>query len=306
MIDVRNVVKNYGSAPALAGVSFNIGSGQVVGLLGPNGAGKSTIMNIMTGFLPPSSGQVLIDGIDIWEQPIPAKRRIGYLPENPPLYNDMRVEEYLGFCADLRQLENKSERIEFVVDRLGLSEVAHKRNSHLSKGFRQRVGIAQAIIHNPDLLILDEPTIGLDPMQMIEIRDLITELKTDHTILLSTHILSEVERTCDSVIIIHKGDIIAKEGIGKLSQWKGKKRVHFTIKQAPTESQMNQLNTKYGQKVKVDGLKVSFDVASEDENTQLSQSMIEIFGGISSMQVDEHSLEDIFVEMTSGEQHERH
>ncbi|MBC86767.1 MAG: MFS transporter [Bdellovibrionaceae bacterium] len=304
MIEVKNVYKNYGPVEALKGVSFDLGKGHVIGLLGPNGAGKSTIMKIMTGFLPPTQGQVKIADIDIWENPVPAKQKIGYLPENPPLYESMRVYDYLKFCADLRLDHSSAERISFVVDRLGLAEVVHKRILHLSKGFKQRVGIAQAMVHNPDVLILDEPTIGLDPVQMIEIRDLILELKKDHTIFISTHILTEVEKTCDQVIIINKGQIIARESIGHLSKWKNNKRVYFTVSTKPSQDQFDLLFRKFGERVKVNGNEVSFEVKDDLENSKLSQSMIEIFGGISSMRVDDSSLEEIFVQMTSEQANE--
>ena len=212
MINVSGLSKRYGTHLAVKDVSFNIEKGEVIGFLGPNGAGKSTIMNILTGYLSMTQGKVEIDGFDIVEFPEQAKRRIGYLPEIPPLYTDMKVREYLNFIYDLKKVKfPKKPHIDEVLRLVGIDNVANRLIKNLSKGYRQRVGFAQALIGNPDVLILDEPTVGLDPKQIIEIRNLIGRLGKNHTIILSSHILSEIQAVCKRVIIINRGEIIADD-----------------------------------------------------------------------------------------------
>ena len=207
-IEIKNLKKSYGSHLAVNDLSFTINAGEVVGFLGPNGAGKSTTMKILCGFLSPSSGQALIEGIDVLSEPIKAQKQIGYLPENAPIYSDMRIKDYLTYIAKIRQLgRNERERaIQKVAEQCGIKPRLHQRISELSKGFRQRVGLAQALIHDPPILILDEPTTGLDPNQIVEIRNLISQIGKKKTILLSTHILGEVQATCNRVIILHFGE----------------------------------------------------------------------------------------------------
>lgn len=219
MIEVSSLSKLYGNHLAVSDVNFSIQKGEVVGFLGPNGAGKSTIMNIMTGYLSLTAGSVSIDGFDIIEQPEEAKKRIGYLPEIPPLYTDMTVREYLYFMYDLKKVKfPKKPHIEEIVKLVKIDNVIDRLIKNLSKGYRQRVGIAQALIGNPDLLILDEPTVGLDPKQIIEIRNLIARLGKNHTIILSSHILSEIQEVCERIIIINKGKIIADDTPDNLSK----------------------------------------------------------------------------------------
>ena len=210
MIEIKNIVKKYGSLYAVRDISFTIGTGEIVGFLGPNGAGKSTTMNILTGYLSATSGSAKIDGIDILENPIAAKRRIGFLPEQPPLYLDMTVKEYLNFVYDLKHctLDRKKHLAE-ICEVVKIGNVYNRIIGHLSKGYRQRVGIAQALVGNPPVLIFDEPTVGLDPQQIIEIRNLISTLGQKHTVILSTHILSEVQAVCDRIIVINKGELVA-------------------------------------------------------------------------------------------------
>ena len=207
MIHIENLTKNYGATPAVRGISFDVGKGQVVGFLGPNGAGKSTTMRVLTGFLEASSGVVMVKGIDVSKNPVEAKKHIGYLPENNPLYEEMMVEEYLTYVAHMRGIpkDKTSKAIAAAVLRCGLGDKRGKDIGELSKGYRQRVGLAQAILHEPDILVLDEPTTGLDPNQVIEIRNLIKELGTEKTILKSTHILPEVQHTCSRALIISDG-----------------------------------------------------------------------------------------------------
>lgn len=219
MISVKNLTKYYGDFQALKGISFEIKSGEIVGILGPNGAGKSTTLRILTCYLNPTDGDAIIDGKSILDDEINVKKTIGYLPESAPLYNDMCVFDYLVYMADIQDLDKSklNERLDYVVDVCSLKEVISKPIGELSKGYKQRVGLAGSIIHDPKILILDEPTNGLDPNQIVEIRELIKELGKEKTVLVSTHILSEVEATCSRAIIINKGDIIADDTPRNLS-----------------------------------------------------------------------------------------
>jgi ABC-2 type transport system ATP-binding protein len=218
MITVSDLTKRYARHTAVDNISFNVEKGQIVGFLGPNGAGKTTTMRILTCFLPPTSGTAHVAGFDVLEQPLEVKKRIGYLPENPPLYPEMSTTEYLSFVGSLKGLSGAElrQRIDYVAERCAIADVKDKLLGKLSKGYRQRVGLAQAIIHNPDVLILDEPTAGLDPKQINETRDLIKSLAGDHTIVLSTHILPEVEQICQQVIIINKGKVVATDSVNNL------------------------------------------------------------------------------------------
>lgn len=219
MIEVKNLSKKYGSFLAVDDVSFSIEKGEIVGFLGPNGAGKSTIMNIITGYLSFTKGSVTVDGIDIIDNPEAAKRRIGYLPEIPPLYMDMKVKEYLYFIYDLKKVKfPKAAHISEIMKLVKIDNVENRLIKNLSKGYRQRVGFAGALVGNPDVLILDEPTVGLDPKQIIEIRELISKLGRNHTIILSSHILSEIQAVCKRVIIINKGQMIADDTPENLAQ----------------------------------------------------------------------------------------
>lgn len=219
MVNVQNLTKRYGNLVAIESLSFRLERGDVLGFLGPNGAGKTTTMRIITGYMPPTKGSVHIEGVDIFDDPMQAKKLIGYLPENPPLYNDMTVAEYLDFVADIKQVKKKDKKskIFYVLEKCGLSEVRKRLIGHLSKGYRQRVGIAQALVNNPPVLVLDEPTIGLDPVQIIEIRDLIKSLSGDRTVILSTHILPEVTMICSRVVIINEGKIVLEESLENLT-----------------------------------------------------------------------------------------
>ncbi|MDO4608064.1 MAG: ATP-binding cassette domain-containing protein [Clostridia bacterium] len=219
MIEVSHLSKRYGTYLAVKNVNFSIAKGEIVGFLGPNGAGKSTIMNILTGYLSLTQGKVTIDGFDIAENPEKAKRRIGYLPELPPLYVDMKVREYLNFVYDLKKVKfPKGPHIDEIMRLVRIDHVQNRLIKNLSKGYRQRVGFAQALIGNPDVLVLDEPTVGLDPQQIIEIRNLISKLGKNHTIILSSHILSEIQAVCDRIIIINHGEIIADDLQDNLSE----------------------------------------------------------------------------------------
>jgi ABC-2 type transport system ATP-binding protein len=220
MIEVANLSKRYGELRAIEGVSFTAGSGQILGFLGPNGAGKTTTMRIITGFMPATSGTVRVEGFDVFDQSNEVRRRIGYLPENPPLYNDMAVAPYLRFVARLKGLGRREvgEALERVLATCGLDSVRDRLLGHLSKGYRQRVGLAQALIHDPPVLVLDEPTIGLDPRQIRDIRALIRTLGGKRTVVLSTHILSEVTEVCDKVVIINDGRVALEDALTNLTR----------------------------------------------------------------------------------------
>src|SRR6476660_159371 len=211
VIEVQNLTKRYGRFTAVEDVSFRVERGEILGFLGPNGAGKSTTMRILTGYMPSTAGKAIVAGFDVFEQPVEAKRRTGYLPETPPLYPDMTVQDYLTFVSKIKgvQAGERKQRIKYVMERVRVDDMANRLCARLSKGYKQRVGLAQALIQNPDVLILDEPTAGLDPKQIIETRQLIKELAGDHTIILSTHILPEVSQTCQRVVIINKGRVVA-------------------------------------------------------------------------------------------------
>lgn len=213
MIEVKNLVKRYGNHAAVNDLSFTVETGKVVGFLGPNGAGKSTTMNMITGYIAPTEGEVLIDGIDIMDEPELAKKNIGYLPEIPPLYPDLKVREYLSFVAELKKVSKKDRNIEVhkIMSKTKTLDVSERLIKHLSKGYKQRVGLAGAMMGNPDILILDEPTVGLDPSQIIEMRELIRELSKNHTVLLSSHIMQEISAVCDEIIIINEGKMITKD-----------------------------------------------------------------------------------------------
>lgn len=218
MIKVTDLTKRYARTVAVNQISFEVAKGQIVGFLGPNGAGKTTTMRMLTCFLPPSAGTATVAGFDVLEQPLEVKKRIGYLPETPPIYPEMETVEYLRFVGKLKGLSGTAlqKRVDYVSERCAIADVKTKLLGKLSKGYRQRVGLAQAIIHNPDVLILDEPTAGLDPKQINETRDLIKDLAGEHTIILSTHILPEVEQTCEQVIIINKGKLVATDSVKNL------------------------------------------------------------------------------------------
>lgn len=220
MIEVKNLTKRYGQHLAVDSINFTVENGEILGFLGPNGAGKSTVMNILTGYISATDGQALINGIDVLEQPEEAKKMIGYLPEFPPLYGDMTVTEYLNFVADIKNVTGSERKnsMEKIMDLVKIADVRGRLIKNLSKGYKQRVGLAQALIGNPEVLILDEPTVGLDPNQIIEIRKLISSLRKSHTIILSSHILPEVNAVCERIIIINKGKIVASDTPENLSK----------------------------------------------------------------------------------------
>jgi ABC-2 type transport system ATP-binding protein len=241
-IQVEHLSKLYKQQKAIDDLNFNINSGEIVGFLGPNGAGKTTTMKILTGYIPPSSGKAFVNGLDVEENAIEVRKLIGYLPEHNPLYTDMYVKEYLEFVASIYKLSNKKQRVDDMIELTGLTLERHKKIGQLSKGYRQRVGLAQAIIHNPKVLILDEPTSGLDPNQIAEIRNLITNIGKEKTVLLSTHIMQEVEAMCTRVMIINKGVIVANGQPSELKHMFGASQaVQFTFNKALSPTQINAL-----------------------------------------------------------------
>ena len=231
MIQVRNLVKEYGEYLAVKDITFAVAKGEILGFLGPNGAGKTSTMRMITGALPPTSGTVLLSGFDVIEQPLEVKKRIGYLPETPPLYMDLTVESYFKFVAKIKGVDKslQKENFQWSLEKCGLTDVKKRLIGNLSKGYKQRVGLAQAIINKPDVLVLDEPTVGLDPRQIREIRSMIQELSKEHTIILSTHILPEVSMICDRATIIHGGKIVKEGTISELTKEKSLEEVFVEL-----------------------------------------------------------------------------
>jgi ABC-2 type transport system ATP-binding protein len=303
MIEIRNLTKLYGDRKAIDNLSFTVKKGEVVGFLGPNGAGKTTTMKIITGFMAPTSGDVKIAGFDVFEEPLEVKRRIGYLPETPPVYGDMVVRDYLTFVAQIKGVEKA--RLKTLVDRAIektlLGEVAHRLIQNLSKGFRQRVGLAQAIVSDPEILILDEPTVGLDPRQVAEIRSLLNELRGSHTIILSTHILPEVQATCERVIIINKGQIVAEDTLSGLgTKLRGHSTIRIRVRRNASElaSSIRTMNGVVGVDVSGQNLNVHGQ-GSEEFIEALAEAAVAKRAGLLELSQPETGLEDIFIQLTS-------
>jgi len=304
MIKIEHLVKNYGSHCAVDDISFEVESGEIVGFLGPNGAGKSTTMNILTGYLSSTSGKASVDGIDILRDPIGAKKLIGYLPEQPPLYLDMTVEEYLIFNYRLKRCKlDRDAHLEEICETVKIKDVYHKVIRTLSKGYRQRVGIAQALIGKPKVIIFDEPTVGLDPKQIIEIRNLIRSLGKDHTVILSTHILQEVQAVCDRIVIINKGKIVANEKTESISNVVANNR-RFNIKIAGPQKEIlpalkNMQGVSYAEVLaERDGDAYTYMVESEfgvDIRKKLFYMLAERNWPMVGMEALGMSLEDIFI-----------
>lgn len=310
MIEVKNLVKSYGNHLAVDDLSFTVEKGQILGFLGPNGAGKSTTMNIITGYISATSGSVTIDGYDVFEDPIEAKKMIGYLPEIPPLYLDMSVIEYLEFIAELKSVK-KNERAKMILDIMKMTKVDDVSNrliKHLSKGYKQRVGLAGAIVGYPEVLILDEPTVGLDPKQIIEIRDLIKRLSKNHTIILSSHILSEVSAVCDKVMIINKGKLIVSDTPENLSSHlEGANKVHLLVKGTKDKvvKALKNINgiEKVDYKTATEADLINIDIQTKesfDIREQLFYAMVEAGCPIYGLERKVMSLEDIFLELTEN------
>jgi len=300
-INVKNITKIYGKQKALDNVSFEIKTGEIVGFLGPNGAGKTTMMKIITCFLPPNEGEASVCGFDIYEKELDIKKRIGYLPENNPLYTEMYVKEYLTFIAGIHKLgKNTKARVEKMIELTGLENEQHKKISALSKGYRQRVGLAQSLIHDPEVLILDEPTSGLDPNQVLEIRNLIKAISAKKTIMLSTHIMREVEALCDRVIIINFGKIVADKSIHELQNTVQNKSYSVLVEfdKAIDKKQFMQL-PHVKNAIKKEGNAWQIIVESEqDIRSEIFQVAVKNEAIVLSLNKEEHTLEEVFQLLT--------
>ena len=308
MIVVEQLAKNYGLTRALKGISFEVARGEVIGFLGPNGAGKSTTMKILTGYLLPSGGRASVDGLDVVDDSLAVRRRLGYLPESTPLYTEMLVHEYLRFAAEIRGVPARDVKaaVGRVVDTCGLAGVTGKSILELSKGFRQRVGLAQAMVHNPDVLVLDEPTSGLDPNQIVEVRSLITRLGEQHTVLLSTHYLQEVEVSCSRIMIVTEGDIVANDTRDNLVARMPAGALRARIK-GPAENVQSQLQELFtGKAIEVvsrDGEYGVFRVdAGSGTGTDPEEALAELVQkngwALSELSRERATLEDVFRELT--------
>lgn len=313
MIQITNLVKKYGNKTALQGIDLTVKEGEIMGLLGPNGAGKSTTMNIMTGYLSATSGEVKINGHDILTEPIETKKSIGYLPEIPPLYMDMKVKEYLNFVAQLKKLkkEERKKQVEQVMELVEVKEYENRLIKYLSKGYKQRVGLAQALLGKPKLLILDEPTVGLDPNQIIRMRKLIKDLAKDHTIILSSHILSEISAICDSVVIIDQGKVIARGTAEELEeQFTNKEVIWLTVKGEQEKVKNAAKECKCFVSYDVEELeeeqwRIRAEMKSEEDmRDQLFFYFAEKKIPVLNMEQETKSLEDVFLQLTGKESEE--
>lgn len=310
MIQVRDLTRYYGEKRAIHDVSFDVKKGEVLGLLGPNAAGKTTTMRILTCYMPPTSGSAKVADFDIWDQPMEIKKRTGYLPENPPLYGDLRVMEYLDFVGKIKGIPSskRNAAISGAVEKAALGDVRQQVIGSLSKGFKQRVGLAQALIGDPEVLILDEPTVGLDPRQIIEIRELIKNLGGDHTIILSTHILPEVEMTCGRVVIINEGSVVAEDTPENLTlRLKGSERT--TVEVEGREEDARSVFDTFGEILAVNKQKTSgnnrlkFIVeTSADIRGDLAKKIIQKGLGLYELHAEAYSLEEIFLHLTTKEE----
>jgi len=310
LITVENLTKRYAAKTAIEGVSFQVERGEVLGFLGPNGAGKTTTMRIVTGYMPATEGTVKVDGFDVFDQPLEVRRRIGYLPENPPLYTEMSVSGYLRFVAKIKGVANANldGEVARVMDKVNITDVKDRIIAKLSKGYKQRVGIAQALLNDPPVLVLDEPTIGLDPKQIQEVRELIKELAGKHTMVLSTHILPEVEQTCNRVIIIDKGKIVAVDTPQNLrAQVQGADRISLEV-EGPASEIVAKLRSVPGvaavKTLQQNDGRTRFQVESQlkqDVRRELARTVIQNGWGLLELRASTMSLEDIFIKLTTAE-----
>jgi ABC-2 type transport system ATP-binding protein len=311
VIEVQHLTKRYGSITAVDDVSFRVEKGEILGFLGPNGAGKTTTMRVLTGYMPPTEGNAIVAGYDVFDKPLEAKRRTGYLPEMPPLYPDMTVRDYLMFVSRIKgvpRAERKS-RVTTVMQRTHVADMAERQCSKLSKGYRQRVGLAQAILHNPDVLILDEPTAGLDPKQIIETRQLIKQLAGDHTIILSTHILPEVSQTCQRVVIINKGRVVAIDTPDNLTaRLRGSETLYVQVDAPGADVTTALLDIPGVTRVAPSGPAATalsaFEVDSEsgrDIRRELASAVVTRGWGLLELRPMRMSLEEIFLHLTTEE-----
>jgi ABC-2 type transport system ATP-binding protein len=298
-IEVKNLLKVYGEQKAVNDISFKVGKGEIVGFLGPNGAGKSTTMKIITGYLEKTSGEAFVCGMNVADQPLETKKKIGYLPELNALYYDMYVREYLAFVAELHKIKDQKSKIESVIELTGLTVESKKKIGQLSKGYKQRVGLAAALIHDPEVLILDEPTSGLDPNQIIEIREVIKKQGKDKTVLFSSHILQEVEAICDRVIIINKGELVADDKLSNLRQHStSSNTVKVSFKESIDKNWLEQLSAaKSVNKIDANNWQLATDNPEQLRKQIFELSLLHNLN-IVSLQSDSQSLEDVFRSLT--------
>jgi gliding motility-associated transport system ATP-binding protein len=310
VIEVQHLTKRYGPVTAVDDISFTVQRGEILGFLGPNGAGKTTTMRVLTGYMPPTDGKAIVAGYDVFEQPIEAKRRTGYLPETPPLYPDMTVRDYLSFVARIKGVARgeRTARINEMMEKTRISDVANRHCGKLSKGYRQRVGLAQALMHNPEVLILDEPTAGLDPKQIIETRQLIKALAGDHTIILSTHILPEVSQTCQRVVIINRGRVVAVDTPDNLtSRLRGSETMYLQVDGGGADVASVLQRVSGVTRVAVADSKqhlVGYEVDSEtgrDVRRELAAAVVGRGWGLLELRPMRLSLEEIFLHVTTEE-----
>jgi ABC-2 type transport system ATP-binding protein len=308
VIEVQNLTKRYGPFTAVDDVSFKAERGEILGFLGPNGAGKTTTMRILTGYMPPTDGKATVAGYDVLDQPIEAKRRTGYLPETPPLYPDMTVRDYLDFCARIKGVAraDRKTHVNGVMERTRIADMAKRHCGKLSKGYRQRVGLAQALLHNPEVLILDEPTAGLDPKQIIETRRLIKELGGDHTVILSTHILPEVSQTCNRIVIINKGRVVAVDTPENLTaRLRGSETMYVQVDASGADAQTTLAGIPGVTRVAASdtrGGAVGYEIESEtgrDVRRELSATIVSRGWGLLELRPLRMSLEEIFLHLTT-------
>jgi ABC-2 type transport system ATP-binding protein len=307
MIEVQDLVKKYGGVTAVKGITFNAQPGQVTGFLGPNGAGKTTTMRILTGFLPPTSGKATVAGYDVFEQSMEVRKRVGYLPESVPLYRDMTALGYLMYLGEIRGIANRRDKAIEVLERVQLTNRAESRIRTLSKGMRQRVGLAQALLHDPEVLILDEPTIGLDPLQVLELRELVRELGKSHTLLFSTHILSEAEQVCDSVVIINQGQVVAQGSPVELRQMLergGRVLVRLNVPSDYALPVIQAVKEVASVSVASDGLVATPTSAEVDPRPAIARAIINKGWDLVELRPLAVNLEEIFLEVTRNEESE--
>ncbi len=308
MISVRNLSKNFGDVRAVKGISFEVKKQEVVGFLGPNGAGKSTTMRMITGYLEPEQGEIYVDNLSVVDNSLETRKRIGYLPEDAPVYHDMDVIEYLRYVADIRDIKNVDSRIREIAEVCGISHELYRGIGELSKGYKQRVGLAQAMIHDPEILILDEPTSGLDPNQIVEIRDLIRRLGEERTVILSTHILSEVQATCDRALIINRGTIVADDTIENLQSSAGEETSYRIELIAPFDKATNVIgridgvqNVRHGAGTRENSAVFTFTTpGSIDPREEIFSRAVENNWVMLEMSRERIGLEDVFRQLTQG------
>lgn len=311
MIQVSHLTKLYGPRPAINDLNFEVKKGEIVGFLGPNGAGKSTTMKILTCFMPATEGKATIAGFDVFTHPLEVKRNVGFLPETPPVYPEMAVRDYLEFAAQLHQVpKNKaSQAISQTIEKTGLGDVKHRLIGNLSKGYRQRVGLAQALVHNPAVLILDEPTVGLDPKQIIEIRELIKSLSGEHTVILSSHILPEVTATCQRIIVINKGHIVAEDTLDQLTNRMKKGLIYSLVVKNPSSDAVEAIRKIDGvSSVTATGSKLVIQIKpnANEIRDQVVETAVQRKMGVLEFSAEKVSLEEIFLQLTTIENSAEH